>query len=280
MEQLQLNQAVQEIEKHKEQTSLSKLSKVISGLTAQDQKALELKAKSATFGQMVLADLTINAKATLIRISVITGWQLPEGKQLSVLVDQVSKHFQEKYANVNTDEIEFAFRENAADVKDWGKQINLLLLDEVMIPYLRNRTRIVKQIGDAEFAAGLEKKLEDTKEDLSDVAMKDWLEDVRAKIKANQMMIDFAPLLLYDWAEKKGLLKLSNTEKHEYLRRAADYRLMLLANDVNLNNNSTAQQNLREFSAMREAGEIKGKEIDIVKNLAKRIALYEYLKHG
>lgn len=118
------------------------------------------------------------------------------------------------------------------------------------------------------------------KEDLSDVAMKDWMEDVRAKIKANQMMIDFAPLLLYDWAEKKGLLKLSNTEKHEYLRRAADYRLMLLANDANLNSNSTAQQNLREFSAMREAGEIKGKEIDIVKNLAKRIALYEYLKHG
>jgi len=37
------------------------------------------------------------------------------------------------------DEIEYAFRQSGTTVRDWGKAMNLSLIDEVLIPYLGER---------------------------------------------------------------------------------------------------------------------------------------------
>lgn len=40
---------------------------------------------------------------------------------------------------LNVEEIEYAFRSSGTVVKDWGKSMNLALIDEVLIPYLNQR---------------------------------------------------------------------------------------------------------------------------------------------
>lgn len=78
-------------------------------------------------------------KTLLLKIHVITGWTIPDSDLLVILVDQFQKKLVESYPDMNTDEIEYAFRQSGTTVKDWGKAMNLSLIDEVLIPYLGER---------------------------------------------------------------------------------------------------------------------------------------------
>lgn len=80
------------------------------------------------------------AKALLLKIHVITGWVIPDSTELlNILIDQFQKKLEENYPHLNVDEIEFAFRQSGTTIKDWGKQMNLALIDEVLIPYTDHR---------------------------------------------------------------------------------------------------------------------------------------------
>lgn len=79
-------------------------------------------------------------KALLLKIHVITGWVIPERDELlNILVDQFQKKLTEDYGNLNVDEIEYAFRKSGTTIRDWGKAMNLTLIDEVLIPYTKQR---------------------------------------------------------------------------------------------------------------------------------------------
>ena len=80
------------------------------------------------------------ANLILIKIHVITGWHFPQEPEFQkILKDQFIKKLLESYPLVNASEIEFAFRNNTS-VKDWGKNMNLSLIDEVLLPYLTQRS--------------------------------------------------------------------------------------------------------------------------------------------
>lgn len=86
------------------------------------------------------ADVNKWAKALLIKIHVITGWVIPESAEfLNILIDQFQKKLVEDYPELNPDEIEYAFRSKGTVVEDWGKAMNLNLLDKVLIPYRNER---------------------------------------------------------------------------------------------------------------------------------------------
>jgi len=78
-------------------------------------------------------------KTLLLKIHVITGWTIPDSDLLVILVDQFQKKLVESYPDMNVDEIEYAFRQSGTTVRDWGKAMNLSLIDEVLIPYLGER---------------------------------------------------------------------------------------------------------------------------------------------
>lgn len=83
------------------------------------------------------------AHSLLLKIHVITGWTIPDSEELmNILTDQFQKSLVEKYYMLNTDEIEYAFRNNGTMIKDWGKAMNLNLLDKVLVPYIHNRLQI------------------------------------------------------------------------------------------------------------------------------------------
>lgn len=110
----------------------------------EEQKILELKYSGKRFGQMAPAEITSSAKEALLRIHVIAGWQMPPDELVVILVDEFSKKITESYPNVTIEEISFAFRSGGHLVKEWGKALNISLIDEVMIPYLEKRFEVSK----------------------------------------------------------------------------------------------------------------------------------------
>jgi hypothetical protein len=88
--------------------------------------------------------------AMLMRVSVISGCRLPDDKEVfEILCRQVELALKEneQYNTLNFDEIEFAFRLNAAGelgdrVKHWQNDFNLDYFGEVIEKYLTARARL------------------------------------------------------------------------------------------------------------------------------------------
>jgi hypothetical protein len=84
-------------------------------------------------------ELSLWPKSLILKIHVITGWVVPATELFNILTDQFKKKLVEDYGNMNTEEIEYAFRKSGTVIKDWGKEMNLNLIDQVLIPYLSER---------------------------------------------------------------------------------------------------------------------------------------------
>jgi len=216
------------------------------------------------------ADILVNSKALLLRISVITGWVNPEGPMLNILVDQFSKKLAESYKNVNADEVEYAFRTYGTTVKDWGKQMNLSLIDEVMITYLQSRKEISAKEEQKALLGTPEPNVE-----LSDEEMADWLAFTADRVKGQRFALEMIPIPIYEWLDRNGRILASAEVKRGYLEMAVVYRhgqLMELAEtDI------SARSLFLEFSQMKQAGEFKGAHIDNLKDIAKKMILWDMI---
>lgn len=67
---------------------------------------------------------------------------MPSNEALGVLLDQFNKKIVEDYPTVTSEEITYAFRSNGHEVKEWGKALNISLIDDVMVPYLEKRIQV------------------------------------------------------------------------------------------------------------------------------------------
>lgn len=101
-----------------------------------------MKYASPQIGTMTGQQIKHWSMALLLKIHVITGWVIPDTKLMNILVDQFEKKLIEDYSMLNTDEIEYSFRKGGTIVKDWGKGMNLSLIDQVLLPYVNNRFEV------------------------------------------------------------------------------------------------------------------------------------------
>lgn len=108
-------------------------------LIDQDSQILTLKYATPQIGTLSQAEVLQACKVLLLKIHVITGWVIPANELMIILIDQFSKKLTEDYPMLNPDEIEYAFRSQGTIIEDWGKEMNLNLLDKVLIPYLSKR---------------------------------------------------------------------------------------------------------------------------------------------
>jgi len=203
----------------------------------------------------------VAVNAVIVKIHAITGWQIPEPAIANILVDQLNKKMQESYPTVNVDELEYAFRTYSEEVKDWGKQMNLSLIAEVMTPYLRDRAQVSK-IEEQKTSMQIEHK-----EDLGDKAMQEWYDHTALAVKENKARLEFLPPMLYDWLFKAGKI-----EDHKIYHKAAAIHIgKRLAGDV-LN-----PKEVTAFRVMYKAGVFSGKYITEIESLSKSIALNNYI---
>ncbi|OLY92480.1 hypothetical protein BUE76_11720 [Cnuella takakiae] len=111
-------------------------------LPEHEQKMLVKKYAKPQFRHLGKADMYTTCELLLIKIHVITGWPIPDNEDLmTVLTDQFMQLLLEDYPEMNADEVEYAFRHYGAtgEIKDWGKSMNLTLIQQVLIPYLNKR---------------------------------------------------------------------------------------------------------------------------------------------
>lgn len=267
-----ISQILPEIVNKQELTNYSNKLSVI--LNETENHILELKYKSKRFSKMTAQEVVSECMVLLLKISVITGWIIPTDEFKDLLIDQLCKKMIESYPNANCDEVEYAFRNRDTQVKDWGKNFNLTLLDEVMLPYMLKRV----EISDMEERVKSKPLQIENKSGITDEEMKEWIEDWKIQIKRieNPVLI---PVSFYEWLEKKGIIKLSNKEKHEYLDQAIHVRQFNLSEQSKSESEHSESKNLlNEFTKMREAECFTGDEAIRVKELAKKISVFDYLK--
>lgn len=114
--------------------------------------------------------------------------------------------------------------------------------------------------------------------ELSNETMVEWLQDLTSKVRTGDYQVEFVPLPIYEWLDKAGRILATPAEKKTYLMFAADRRLGQLAEEVEHDNSETKRRQLEEFAAMRRAGEFTGDYVRQLKDLAKKMVLYEMLQ--
>lgn len=246
-------------------------------LAVEEKKVLEVKYKSLPFGKMEAFEVVKACAIFLYKINVITGWALPTEEMQNILVEQLCKKLVEAYPTVNPDEVEYAFRNRNIDIKDWGKNFNLTLFDEVMTSYMQERfeiSNIEQQIKTKPL------EIEQEKKEITDEEMSEWVCEWYYRIKTTTNPI-FIPHGFFEWLELKKLLVLSNEQKREYLNnQAVVLRHFILSEQVRQEGeHSQTMAELNRFNEMRKKECFEGREVIKLKNLAKQIAVFDYLKN-
>lgn len=126
-------------------------------------------------------------KYLVLQICVVTGWAPPQAELKNILVQEFEKLLLENYPILNVNEIGLAFRRYGTKVKDWGKEMNLSLITDVLDSYWGERSESKKSANHEALIASGERIL--TEEDMDN--------EIRGQIQA---------FLTYKWQGKKNPL--------------------------------------------------------------------------
>lgn len=213
------------------------------------------------FGDMDDTERNLSCIKALMTISVITGWTIPNpGPMLDILAEQFEKKMAEAYENMNLEEVEYAFRNKGLDIKDWGKALNLSLIDEVLKPYLHNRADLSMQ--EEKMKNQLTKEeIEKTPSQMDDKEWEEWLEDI-SKYEINKIPCDS-----YEYLVRKEKISLSPKDKHDYMGRAIKH----IASTID----STSLEGI-EFFKMKTKGEFSAAVTGSLITIAKRLVVFDY----
>lgn len=178
-------------------------SKNLAATIPLENEIILKKYLSKQIGKMSPSELSIWGQTLLLKIHVITGWTIPSSDLLVILVDQFQKKLVESYPDMNVDEIEYAFRHSGTTVQDWGKQMNLNLIDQVLIPYLLERQRISHAVEERMFEPPVQKIY--TEEEIDNICRED-LEMFYQRCR-NGRVPEKTPEYFKDILVKDGLMK-------------------------------------------------------------------------
>lgn len=197
------------------------------------------------------------------------NWPVPAEKALQL------SHIVTNYGNHTLAELRLAFDMALAGRLDLeAKQIpcyenfSCEYISRIMNSYRRWAAEAYKQIPQAPPEP---KAVEGT----GDAAMMEWWLDFVKQIKAGTKAVEFVPMMLYEWKEKRGEVLPAMAESEEYLVRAMERRFVQLQRVYQEQQTVEARRKLTEFSKMRDEGVFTGEHVDYLKKLAKRMVLFD-----
>lgn len=194
----------------------------------------------------------------LLKIHVIVGWTIPVSEFMDILTSQFEQKLIESYSNVNPKEFEYAFRNRGLDIKDWGKALNLTLIDEVMLPYLETRYDLSRTEESHSHKVIL---IEEPKE-LTESEWDEWLVDMQ------KYDFKLLPCAAYEYLVKTGKLSLTVEEKHAYMEKAISYLTGTF---------EPATKEMSEYLEMKKNGVFSVQITSSLATFAKRYAIFDYL---
>lgn len=177
-------------------------------LTTTEKTTLDLKYKSKRFSALSDFELGVNIKNLLLKITAMTGWTLPDGEILKALIEQMTLKFRESYGDINPDEFLFAFRQFGGSVKEFGKKINLSLIDEVIVQYKNHRFELSQMEERVKVSTDV-KQLP-----APEVSDEDFLKSVRIVWEVEKRNFKKIPVLAYSVLSKS--IVLTDEQKTDY----------------------------------------------------------------
>ena len=228
--------------------------------------AAVMKAKDSgiPFAKMNPEELKLSAYSLIIKMNVITGWNILDKNLLDIFAEQLSLKLQESYSFLNQNEIEYAFRNFT--INDWGKNFNLTALDEVLRPYLTLRRELHTKETKAEIPL-----LNASNE----ISQKEMIQDVEEYLAKDSLEINLIPIYIYEYAEKLGYINLSREERFKIYDEAKSFRQRELSNSAKSNRIDDIMAN-NMFFEMVKKNEITDEEKFRLQNLSKKIAFKKF----
>lgn len=229
----------------------------------QEAQMVEMKYAAKRFGLMNDTEIDLAATKLIITVSVITGWTPPPGEFCIALEAQLVKKIRESYQFLNMEEVEYAFRQKALNMKDWGKVINISMLDDVLARYLDERFDLSHQ----EERVRMHPKIEEKKE-LSEEEREEWLQEISCEKNIHKIQS-----IGYDLLVKSKKINLSSKEKNNLMLRAVDFVGNTIYADINTREGA-------EFHKMKKEGEFSATVTATLITFAKRIAVFDYYSNA
>lgn len=157
----------------------------------------------------------IISQTILLRICASTGWKMPQNEYMAnALVKEFTLYLGENCKDMAVEEIMYSIRNYGLQVQDWGKDINLQLINQPLEDYRQARIELSRL---EEQKAIPEPQPETMSEpaDWSDT----WERLVNGEIKGQ--FYNLTPWsAIYDWLERAGKIKPKNAEKWNWLQEA------------------------------------------------------------
>lgn len=210
-------------------------------------------------------ELTGVLKWVMVKIGLrAANW--PNDIEKNVLID----HIRTNYGRHSISEIKLAF--NMAIMGKLDVEVNCyenfscLYFSTIMNAYRQWAKDQYKEIKPV---------MIENKEKLSDTTMQEWLEDCRKGVKEGRLTPDLMPIMLYDHLQQEG--KIGGYMDSDNLTIAAYWRQKQLI-DAAATLGKADIQRLREFNAMFREECFEGEEVNRLKNLSKKMILWDYLK--
>jgi hypothetical protein len=174
----------------------------------------------------------------LMKIHIITGWDIPENELMATeLSNQLYDKLIEDYSSLNFDEIEYAMRTIGAGVKDFGKNINLSLIDSVLTPFIHKRAAVRELESRAIKQAHM---IEAPKEPIDKELLIKTVRGVYLKLRHTTLI----PVMVYDFLVEQKEIDLTLEQKNQ-VKETVERRLQGEANKEGL----AAIRELRELKA-------------------------------
>lgn len=251
------------------------LQKISKDLTADEVVMLSVKYQSKRIADMTPPEVLLHAKGLIARISIITGWVIPDDQfYFNTLISEFQKFLIENYSDLNPDEIGYAFRTYGTTVKDWGKSMNLSLIDEPINKYLAVRKCL--------------SEMEDRKtiSDTNHLPMyADWKENCEVfyqKYLTGKYNVAFWPHEMYEEFVKAGMI--ASDVYEDFLERAKGYLISRKKSDITreetLENRENILNALRLQLSEIEAGNEQQKTIQWAKRFAIQFLYYKANESG
>lgn len=213
------------------------MQQISGSLAPGDRDILAVKYQAARISNLPAEDVPKHAKGLLFRIHTITGWKLPDDDLfLNTLVSEFSKYLVESCLDLNPEEISFAVRNYGIGIQDWGKSMNLSLINEPIEKYRIARSEISKL---EEIRKNAIPAIQNSPENEKPA---DWSEEwnqVKESAKNGQIENAFIPIAIYYWLNRNKILELTAEDKWELFSQA---RTVTIAKLQNLISEGTASR--------------------------------------
>jgi len=246
---------------------MSYLTGLKNRLLPNESRLIELKYTGKQFGKMEEQERWFGAQTLLLKIHAIKGWTIPASEMMDILIDQFQHKLEEAYSNVTVAEFEYAFR-NDTDTKDWGKALNLAMIDEVMVPYLQNRFDLSRQEEQMVKPLMIEEKKEMTDEEKIN-----WLNEW----KRDDINFELIPVIFYDYMVQLHLVDVTQKIKWDAIEKATQQVKSILQVEIANGGGIDAIKAMSNFEIMEKEG-FTGPLKEKILNRAKKLIIAEYLK--